>query len=313
MGTIADKLAKLNETKADLKAALLEKGQTVGDVFSTYPDAVRAISSGGGRRACRFVIGTAAAGWTAEDCDYLCDGTADDVEINAAIQALPAGGGEILVLDGTYSMDQPVLLNRAAVTLRGCGAAAKFIQSYKENSPGNALIRISADNVGLRDLSVDCKHSTYFGFPGAVSVLSGTLARLEAVSVSDCVIGFSVSSGAEQTRLLNCDCAQGKNSSFSGQSVLISGCHLGIATLNGSGGKIVGSQFHEGDTYNAALTIAIGSKNTICGNYIYSSYATVDFGAGSSFNVFSGNVVSGDSPSDSGTENVLANNVVTAG
>ena len=101
MGTIADKLAKLNETKADLKAALLEKGQTVGDVFSTYPDAVRAISSGGGRRACRFVIGTAAAGWTAEDCDYLCDGTADDVEINAAIQALPAGGGEILVLDGT--------------------------------------------------------------------------------------------------------------------------------------------------------------------------------------------------------------------
>ena len=143
--------------------------------------------------------------------------------------------------------------------------------------------------------------------------IAGTLARLEAVSVSDCVMGFSVSSGAEQTRLLNCDCAQGKNSSFSGQSVLISGCHLGIATLNGSGGKIVGSQFHEGDTYNAALTIAIGSKNTICGNYIYSSYATVDFGAGSSFNVFSGNVVSGDSPSDSGTENVLANNVVTAG
>lgn len=44
--TTADKLAKLNATKADLKAALAEKGQTVGDVFSTYPAAVRAISSG---------------------------------------------------------------------------------------------------------------------------------------------------------------------------------------------------------------------------------------------------------------------------
>lgn len=44
MGTTADKLAKLSATKADLKAALAEKGQTVGDVFSTYPAAVRAIS-----------------------------------------------------------------------------------------------------------------------------------------------------------------------------------------------------------------------------------------------------------------------------
>ena len=47
MGTIADKLAKLAATKADLKAALAEKGQTVGDVFSTYPAAVRSIETGG--------------------------------------------------------------------------------------------------------------------------------------------------------------------------------------------------------------------------------------------------------------------------
>lgn len=47
MGTTADKLQKLADTKADLKAALAEKGQTVGDVFSEYPAAVRAISSGG--------------------------------------------------------------------------------------------------------------------------------------------------------------------------------------------------------------------------------------------------------------------------
>lgn len=46
MGTTADKLAKLQETKSALKAALAEKGQTVGDVFSTYPDAVKAIETG---------------------------------------------------------------------------------------------------------------------------------------------------------------------------------------------------------------------------------------------------------------------------
>ena len=46
--TTADKLALLEATKANLKAALAEKGQTVGDVFSTYPAAVRAIETGGG-------------------------------------------------------------------------------------------------------------------------------------------------------------------------------------------------------------------------------------------------------------------------
>ena len=45
-------------------------------------------------RAARFVVGTSTAGWTEADCDYLCDGTADEVEIKAAISALPSGGGE---------------------------------------------------------------------------------------------------------------------------------------------------------------------------------------------------------------------------
>ena len=43
-----------------------------------------------GKKVARFVVGTSTAGWTAADCDYLCDGTADQVEINNAITALPA-------------------------------------------------------------------------------------------------------------------------------------------------------------------------------------------------------------------------------
>lgn len=49
-------------------------------------------------KTCRFVVGTSTAGWTAADCDYLCDGTDDQVEINAAIQALPSAGGKLLFL-----------------------------------------------------------------------------------------------------------------------------------------------------------------------------------------------------------------------
>lgn len=42
-----DKLNRLKQTKADLKAALTEKGQNPGNVFSQYPDMVRAIQTGG--------------------------------------------------------------------------------------------------------------------------------------------------------------------------------------------------------------------------------------------------------------------------
>lgn len=50
MNTTAEKLSLLLETKAAIKAALIEKGQTVPDdlPFSAYADKVRAIESGGG-------------------------------------------------------------------------------------------------------------------------------------------------------------------------------------------------------------------------------------------------------------------------
>lgn len=43
MGTTADKLNLLLNTKADIKSALTEKGQNPGDVFSEYADKIRAI------------------------------------------------------------------------------------------------------------------------------------------------------------------------------------------------------------------------------------------------------------------------------
>lgn len=44
--TTADKLALLEDTKANLKVALADQEMVVGDVFSTYPEAVRAIETG---------------------------------------------------------------------------------------------------------------------------------------------------------------------------------------------------------------------------------------------------------------------------
>ena len=43
--SIQSEIDRLAGIKADLKAALAEKGQTVGEVFSAYPAAVRAVET----------------------------------------------------------------------------------------------------------------------------------------------------------------------------------------------------------------------------------------------------------------------------
>lgn len=45
MSTTAEKLALLLNTKAAIKAALVEKGVEVDNVFSTYPDKIRSIET----------------------------------------------------------------------------------------------------------------------------------------------------------------------------------------------------------------------------------------------------------------------------
>ena len=52
--------------------------------------------------------------------DFVCDGVNDHIEIQAALDALPATGGEVFLLDGTYNIEASLALD-SYQTLRGCG------------------------------------------------------------------------------------------------------------------------------------------------------------------------------------------------
>jgi len=54
------------------------------------------------------------------EADYFCDGTNDHVQIQAALDALPATGGKVFLLDGTYTVEVSITLD-SYQTLRGCG------------------------------------------------------------------------------------------------------------------------------------------------------------------------------------------------
>lgn len=113
-------------------------------------------------RAARFVIGTSAAGWTAEDCDYLCDGTADEVEINSAIAALPSEGGEILLLDGTYNIKSTVSITKDNVKLSGNGRSTVLKRMWNELTY-LGVVSIVDTNGGccIADLRIDGNKTNY--------------------------------------------------------------------------------------------------------------------------------------------------------
>lgn len=136
-------------------------------------------------RPARLVVGTSRTGWTAADCDYLCDGNRDEVEINAAIQALPAWGGEVVLLDGSYDVYDPVVVNKANVTLRGNGPATS-VNCYLVLTH---TIHITAQNCTVRDMRVYSDHDTAVVANGDCAAVLNCL--LYGDESADCALSLS--------------------------------------------------------------------------------------------------------------------------
>lgn len=75
-------------------------------------------NAGGGGGGTLYVCASDALNPTG---DYICDGTADEVQINAAITALATKGGSVVLSEGTFNLAAPVLMNSKGVTLSGQG------------------------------------------------------------------------------------------------------------------------------------------------------------------------------------------------
>jgi len=86
--------------------------------------------------------------------DYVCDGTNDEEEINQAISDLPASGGRVVLLEGTYNLGNSITINKSNVTLEGQGAST--VIKFKDGINTSSLDAISAgSNVHIRNLSLD--------------------------------------------------------------------------------------------------------------------------------------------------------------
>jgi parallel beta-helix repeat protein len=93
---------------------------------------------------------------TDESGDYQCDGTDDDVQIQAAIDAVEvAGGGTVFVRAGTYVLGAGLVIDSANVTLQGEGAGATIIQAKSELANATDIITVSGSLCSLEKFTLD--------------------------------------------------------------------------------------------------------------------------------------------------------------
>lgn len=85
--------------------------------------------------------------------DYICDGTADNVEIQAAVnQVNAAGGGAVYVRAGTYNLGADISLkNISNVLIQGQGVGVTIFQNHGFRKNDTA----TTSNMDFRDFTVD--------------------------------------------------------------------------------------------------------------------------------------------------------------
>jgi hypothetical protein len=66
--------------------------------------------------------------------DFVCDGTSDQVEINAAVNALPAEGGSIRLTGGTFNTTDVIYVRRQDTAIQGSGIAT-LVQNAGGSAP----------------------------------------------------------------------------------------------------------------------------------------------------------------------------------
>lgn len=193
--------------------------------------------------------------------DYQCDGTADDVQIQAAIDALPAAGGTVVLTAGTFNVTRvgdvtgdtlttpycvKITASHGPVTIQGAGMGATVVNLSDSQVKNSIVFLVRGASAGKRtnptriaDLSVTCANpagqTTWDDF-GMIEVAYSDSVTLDRVKIYN-----SPYIGAQIFR----------NSLYS----VVRGCDITYTTYgNGLRVEVPGSTI-QGNTFNGDVAI----------------------------------------------------------
>ena len=266
------------------------------------------------KQTVRFVIATSTAGWTQEDCDYLCDGIDDQTEINAAIQAL-TNGGEIKILDGVYTLSGQILVNKENVKISGCGFNT-VIKNISALADYKGIFEISESNCILSDLKITAElDGLDTGCGVHVFKTEGlTDVQLRNLHVSAQKSGIVFNIGTSNSMISECFVQNGQYA-----CIETSGGIRNIVSNNiCAGGQHCINVYQQGSSiYNGSKfsDFTLNGINLYESNYCTATGNNVDITAGNSasvkgnYNLICANNFSKKAPVISGTGNLVDNNL----
>lgn len=119
--------------------------------------ALTAIATGGS--FFRLIAAADASQDVKDKADYVCDGSADNVEIQSAINSAQLeGGGVIQLSEGSFSLTSPIIINGTTnednpltVTLKGCGEFATYLRPVTDV---NAIVISNWAQLHLADFGI---------------------------------------------------------------------------------------------------------------------------------------------------------------
>jgi parallel beta-helix repeat protein len=270
------------------------------------------------------VVAAGGSSQTAKDgAQYVGDGTNDQNAINSAISSgLPAAGGTVVLMEGTYNLTAPITMNKAKVILAGQGNNSVLKRMYNEAGASSGLILISTTSNTVRNVYLDGNKGS-FSNANNNSIynqifMDGTIIRETRVANS-AGIGIYFDGVVGGPRVI-ANLVEGGNSSGifvrQGQRGVVEGniaatnAGAGISIGDGNGVTVTGNTAESNDVgilagntadtvsgntlrNNTSVNINItGANSTVSDNAIYAGAVGVQFGSGVTGIVLSNNNIS---------------------
>ncbi|MDP3015138.1 MAG: NosD domain-containing protein, partial [bacterium] len=245
-----------------------------------------------------------------EKADYVCDGTDDQVEIQAAIDALGANGGAVYLLEGTFNISASINLDNVApddsgkaIIGAGTGTVLKVTTGASNVNVVNAS---SVNNILISQLMIDGNNKTGSNNQG-IEFNSVTYSKIDKVWVKEAVgkktagCGIYLYASSNNTisgtdvqgnRTVGIKLSSSNNNTIAANTVQGNGAGIELSSSNNN---TITTNTVADTSLRSSLEISSSNNNTI-NNNIFTPNAvgggSIEF-SNSSYNIYTGNILQG--------------------
>ncbi len=234
--------------------------------------------SGGKRFSTRVVAAAGSLSTTPSEYDYVCTGANDQITINLALHDLLAsGGGQVLLMEGTYNLTDHLTVDVQHTTLRGMGDST--VLRVADGTGNCTVVDVLRSDCSLLDLRIDGNSAGQAGGSTVMGVACTSLSPANFfahnVNLTGCnAFGFSFS--VPNARVQNCR-FDGLAGVFGGTDLIVENCVFqNNAGVHVTGGRAVisGNRFYGNSDVVVGIAINIeGCEANVTGNIITGSYS----------------------------------------